>query len=584
MWEYVPAGDDGSAVSTSLLLNASSGITRLGTTLGAMLGWSLCPLAILALLLRPSQTAELLPWLTVALASFLCAVVTLRTNPGRLNRLPLALVSVTLLRLLADISGAVLLVRGEMLATTPLFPTEFPALIVALLTLQLGVILVGRGQADRMIVARFDWENILPGYQAQIDTCLMTGDLGPEEARVQRRQLEMLDDFFEFLFWAARLAWLDTAVSVFALSISGWEIWALHHGSPGGADLLATILTHDSLSAISAVLLHATLESARIKAVRAGAPASPAARHDFNFGQPLVLELGVQLLALVDPRHGQRLMTKISSVRAALRDELGLQAPGICVVANLGLPADGYQFRIFDQVVAQGQVRRGLLLAIGPRFSLAGLEGEAVEEPVYGLPARWVSPDVTMPGCLMFDEVAVIASHLMRCLREHGGTLLSREQAAEWTSILGHDVDHAHRVLSLLLGDQIPIHGLDATVAPLPHLSACPAIATAAIRRALARPLCLQLADSAGTIRAYALDHSAEKALAEGLAEPEGFGWRLASALFDCRKEGRRPIFVTTCPLQRHSVAQALHAISPESAIISRAEVHPGFHLQLSPL
>ncbi|MEM1418274.1 MAG: flagellar biosynthesis protein FlhA, partial [Myxococcota bacterium] len=105
----------------------------------------------------------------------------------------------------------------------------------------------------------------------------------------------------------------------------------------------------------------------------------------------LELEVGFDLVTLVDAGKGGDLVERIGAIRKNLAQELGLILPSIHIRDNLQLPSTTYRLLLSGNEVGRGELRVGKLLAMDPTGSLPALDGERVTEPAYGLPPIWIA-------------------------------------------------------------------------------------------------------------------------------------------------------------------------------------------------
>lgn len=179
----------------------------------------------------------------------------------------------------------------------------------------------------------------------------------------------------------------------------------------------------------------------------------------------LAIDVGLDLLGMVDSDRGGELLDRIASLRKQLATELGLIVPPVHVRDDLRLRPGAYKVIISGVEVAHGEIKAGRLLAIDPSGrGTNGLPGELTKEPTFGLPAKWiVSADrnrAEATGCTVVDASAVIATHLTELIRRHAGELLGRSEAQELIDVTARD--HAKVVEELIphllsLGDVIKV-------------------------------------------------------------------------------------------------------------------------------
>ena len=182
--------------------------------------------------------------------------------------------------------------------------------------------------------------------------------------------------------------------------------------------------------------------------------------------EPLALEIGLDLVDLVQAERGGDLLDRVKSLRRNVAMELGLVMPQVHTRDNLDLPPSSYVIKVHGIEVARGEGPRGKLLAIGN--NLDTLPGIETRDPAFGGRAKWIGTELshqaTVAGVTVVDRSAVVTTHLAEVVREHAGELLSRQD----TKLLLDAVQTAHPVVldemtaaGLTLGDvQAVLRGL----------------------------------------------------------------------------------------------------------------------------
>ena len=182
--------------------------------------------------------------------------------------------------------------------------------------------------------------------------------------------------------------------------------------------------------------------------------------------EPLALEIGLDLVDLVQADRGGDLLERVKALRRNIAMELGLVMPQVHTRDNLDLPSATYVIKVHGIEVARGEAPRGKLLAIGN--NLDALPGIETRDPAFGGRAKWIGTELnhqaTVAGVTVVDRSAVVTTHLAEVVREHAGDLLSRQD----TKLLLDAVQGAHPVVldemtaaGLTLGDvQAVLRGL----------------------------------------------------------------------------------------------------------------------------
>ena len=105
----------------------------------------------------------------------------------------------------------------------------------------------------------------------------------------------------------------------------------------------------------------------------------------------LGLEVGLDLLGMVDAARGGELLTRVAALRKQLALELGIIVPPLHIRDDLRMRPGGYRVLLSGVVIAEAEVHVHRVLAIDPTGSaLKHLAGEVTTEPTFGLPAKWL--------------------------------------------------------------------------------------------------------------------------------------------------------------------------------------------------
>ncbi len=146
----------------------------------------------------------------------------------------------------------------------------------------------------------------------------------------------------------------------------------------------------------------------------------------------LAIDVGIELGALLLSPLADQLLDRIGEVRRAIAADIGIVMPGVRLRDDLSRDGATYAIRVRDVIAGTGTLRLDRVLAVADEAVLARLGGEAVREPVYGMPATWLPPDdrerAVACGALVFDPISVIGSHLAEIARMHAADLLGRQE------------------------------------------------------------------------------------------------------------------------------------------------------------
>ncbi len=312
----------------------------------------------------------------------------------------------------------------------------------------------------------------------------------------------------------------------------------------------------------------------------------------------LSLEVGLDLLPMVDANRGGELLKRIASLRKQLATELGIIVPPLHIRDDLRLKPGGYRVLLSGVTIAEAEVHVHRVLAIDPTgLATKNLAGEATTEPTFGLPAKWLLPSertrAEAAGCTVVEVPAVIATHLTELLRKNAHELLGRREAQELLDIAGKQnakvveelIPHlmtmsgVMQVLRNLLKESVSIRDLRSILEALAdHAGAMknPDDLTEMVRQRLGRRLTRAQLSTDGSLRPLVLDPRAEAVVREGrnakalsrLTEDLGNRAR------DLAMRDEPPLLVVAPDLRRNIAGIAARHI-PGLSVMSYREVDP---------
>jgi len=193
---------------------------------------------------------------------------------------------------------------------------------------------------------------------------------------------------------------------------------------------------------------------------------------------PVELELGYNLIPLVDETQGGDVFRRITNIRKQLALELGIILPPVRVRDNLNLEPEEYVIKIRGNEVGRNTLQPGMLLAMNPGTAKGELPGIQVTEPVFGLPATWISyaerENAELMGYTVVEASTVLITHMTELLKKNADKLLSRQEVKKLIDNLQQDYPAlveeisqenlplavVQKVLQNLLKEGIPIRDL----------------------------------------------------------------------------------------------------------------------------
>jgi len=327
---------------------------------------------------------------------------------------------------------------------------------------------------------------------------------------------------------------------------------------------------------------------------------------------PISLELGFGLIPLVDKDQGAELLERVTRIRKESALDLGLVVPRIRIMDNMRLEPSEYAFKLRGTEVGRGTIRMGHYMAINPGGEREKLEGEATNDPAFGLPATWITESVRenaeRAGYTVVDGPSIIATHLTEILKKHAGEILGRQEVRSMLDTLKTDysavVEEATKSFSLgeiqkilqgLLQEQVSIRNLVAILETLGDYSSISKEIGYLIektRQALGRQICLQYTDDKRTLHVLTIASAVEKKIIESRTETatgdiaaldSAFHRQWINAVANAVQKARDSDFwpVILCSEAARSLVRSTTAREmPELVVLSVPEVVDGIQIE----
>ncbi|MFB0525108.1 MAG: flagellar biosynthesis protein FlhA [Phycisphaerae bacterium] len=254
------------------------------------------------------------------------------------------------------------------------------------------------------------------------------------------------------------------------------------------------------------------------------------------------VHVGVRLINMVDPRKSNTIFERIGALRKGFAQQLGIIIPLVRLRDDINLEASAYEIRLSEIPVAKGRIEPDMYLAMDPGTVQNKVEGIKTTEPVYGLPALWITRQnkekAELNGYTVIDPESVFITHLSETLKKHAEELLTREdvqlladrlrknQPSLVGEVVGADgqvtIGLLQRVLKNLLRDGIPIRELTVILESLSEHAGKTkntAALTELVRKSLSRTITEQYRDQTGKISAITLDPAFEHQITSTLRQ-----------------------------------------------------------------
>ena len=192
----------------------------------------------------------------------------------------------------------------------------------------------------------------------------------------------------------------------------------------------------------------------------------------------LTLEIGFQLIPLVDERQGGQMLNRVRSLRRHLASELGFVVPPVHITDNLRLKPREYVVSLRGIEIARWQMEQNFVLAVNADPKARPLPGIETKEPAFGVSARWIQPGMEeaalAAGYSVVDQTTVIGTHLGELIRKHAYELLGRSEVKRLLDSMNEaypklveelvpklmSLGEVQKVLQQLLREQVSIRDL----------------------------------------------------------------------------------------------------------------------------
>jgi len=328
------------------------------------------------------------------------------------------------------------------------------------------------------------------------------------------------------------------------------------------------------------------------------------------------VHVGVRLIGMVDPRKSNTIFDRIGALRRQFAQQMGLIIPLVRLRDDLNLEPNAYEIRLSEAPVAKGFLEPDMFLAMDAGSVQEKVEGIKTTEPVYGLPALWVTAarkeTAELKGYTVIDPESVFITHLSETLKRHADELLTREDVqllidrlrknqpslvGEVTGAEGEvSIGLLQRVLRNLLKSGLPIRELTAILEALAENAAKTknaATLTEVVRKSLSRTITEQYRDAGGKMTVIAFDPAFEHQLTSTLRQEGGelalntpaetameLNRRVADAWKSAMDKGKDKVVLLCDARLRAPLAQMLSRALPMLPVVAYDEIVLGTQVE----
>ncbi len=331
--------------------------------------------------------------------------------------------------------------------------------------------------------------------------------------------------------------------------------------------------------------------------------------------EDLTLEIGFQLIPLVDEKQGGQLLNRVRTLRRHLSAELGFLIPPVHITDNLRLKPREYVVSLRGLEIGRWQAEGPQLLAVSGDPNRRPLPGREAREPAFGVPAIWIQPQLEeqaiAAGYSVVNAVTVITTHLGELIRQHAWELLGRAEIKRLMDSLNDShprlmeelvpklltLGEVGRVLEQLLRERVSIRDLggilEALIETAPVNKSTEALVEAA-RQKMGRRLVQPLLDDDGQLPVLLLDGALEDEILATVSPETGArmlasgasGTPIVRRLADSVKSliahsspSAPPVLLCPSPA-RYYVRRWLEPLFPRLSVVAAAEIPPEVRLK----
>ena len=305
--------------------------------------------------------------------------------------------------------------------------------------------------------------------------------------------------------------------------------------------------------------------------------------------EPIEMDFGYSLIPLADESVGGRLIQRIVIFRRQYAQDMGFVVPSIRLRDSSSLGTNEYSIKVKGEEIAKGEILTDYMLALEPDEVEESIDGIETIEPAYGIPSKWIRPEVReraeLYGYTVIDPLSVMLSHLSETIKRHAYELMTRQEVVRlvdnlkktapelceeaFPSVISYNL--LQRILTMLLKEGISIKDLETIVETcfeaisengLPAKD--PDQIVEKVRTALKRTITRMYCED-GNMKGITLDAALERTMVNSLARGEG-GLYLAlspellqSLIRQVAEESKKFTNLTSPPLVLTSQVMRIH-------------------------
>ncbi|XBC38391.1 MAG: flagellar biosynthesis protein FlhA [Buchnera aphidicola (Floraphis choui)] len=175
--------------------------------------------------------------------------------------------------------------------------------------------------------------------------------------------------------------------------------------------------------------------------------------NDVQFEDSIGIELGSQLISMVQSKNEENLLNKIKDVRKHCAKEIGFLPPLVHIRNSIYLPSDTYRILIKGIEIGRGIVKCNQFLAIDSNHTLDALPVEETVDPTFNFRSFWIDRSLLVQakrkGYNVVRDITIIPTHLNKIILDNTSKLFGRQEAQQL-------LDYVSKYFPKLIEDLIP--------------------------------------------------------------------------------------------------------------------------------
>lgn len=325
------------------------------------------------------------------------------------------------------------------------------------------------------------------------------------------------------------------------------------------------------------------------------------------------LEVGYGIVSIVDAEQNGDLLERISHIRKQFALDWGVIIPSVRIKDNLELKPGGYSIKLKGIEIAKGELMPDHMMAMDPGTVIEAMEGVETQEPVFGLPAIWITEDqkddAQYNGYTVVDLSTIVATHLTEVMKANLSELFGRQ---ELVKVLDNFKEENPKVVSDLVPDIMPLgtvlkvlqnllrenvsirdlRTILETLAEFGPASKDPDALTEYVRQGLYRTITERIKSSQGDVPLFTLDRTLEEAVARSIIhtdsgaqlnlDPKVTQTILASLnekIEEATSQGEKMVVLCSPVIRRH-FKRLTEKFIPNLVVVSHNELSPEINIR----